>query len=103
MTEKVKVSREVAQELKQVKQPSVIIFKMAVSEPDEYKARFGDLTFDELIRALYIGCEIKQTPEEQFISWYKDFCPAIPGDAICLEVIHKTIDILGIKIKGINE
>lgn len=52
---------------------------------------------------LAYGYEVVPTPEEQFIDWYKDFCPAIPGDAICLDIIHKTIDILGIKIKGINE
>lgn len=52
---------------------------------------------------LAYGYEVELTPEEQFINWYKDFCPAIPGDATCLEVIHKMIDILGIKIKNFND
>lgn len=63
----------------------------------------NDISLYKLAEILINGYEVEQTPEEQFINWYKGFCPAIPGDAICLEVIHKMIDILGIKIKGINE
>lgn len=112
MAEKVKVSREVADAIDfgigKYKGDKTQFFNrvcgnMCVWNHEDDCNIPIDLTPFELAVALQNGYEIEETPEEQFIKWYKDFCPAIPGDAICLEVIHKTIEILGIKIKGFNE
>ncbi|WP_342442869.1 hypothetical protein MHB65_06905 [Lysinibacillus sp. FSL K6-0075] len=64
--DKVKVSREVAEELDKITKPAMLIHQIATSEPIECIDRFGNLTFDELIRALYIGYEVNETPVEKF-------------------------------------
>ncbi len=112
MAEKVKVSREVAKELEQVKQPSVVVFKVA-SLPDECKERFGNLTFDELIRALYIGYEIEETPAEKLKDLFGKLADYdISGDGnrvACVsysteqQAILQALEILNIKVKGVNE
>lgn len=73
LLDKVKVSREVAEELDKIKRPALLIHKIATSEPDECKKQFGNLTFDELIRALYIGYEINETPVEKFNYFYNKY------------------------------
>lgn len=113
MAEKVKVSREVAEALDKLLQQNtkndVMKFYFAVLDvnierlvaPESFALR--SLEPMQLATMLLNGYEIEETPEERFIDWYKGFCPAIPGDAICMNVIHEMIDILGIKIKGFNE
>ncbi|MBU5252051.1 hypothetical protein KQI46_08870 [Lysinibacillus capsici] len=115
MAEKLKVSRELAWALKDLfarkkddySYDEILKLHYEALKGERWKGEtwehLNKLSMAEMAQAMFIGYEIEETPEEQFIKWYKDFCPAIPGDAICLEVIHKTIEILGIKIKGFNE
>lgn len=105
MREKVKVSQKVADELKQVKEPSAAVFKMAhCDDADEYKKHFGNLTFDELIRALYIGYEIEETPEEELARIYQSHKVEVcMSDPHFNRGIKTALHVLGIKIKGINE
>lgn len=62
------------------------------------------LSLDELARALYVGYEIEKTQEER----YEDVREAY-RNAIALEnyderhAIEFTLDLLGIKIEGVND
>ena len=70
-----------------------------------------DIHLDTLIRALYIGYTIEQTIEEQLLERYKKHNePTHSGRTELSDVydkgvangIYETLDIIGMKVKGIN-
>lgn len=77
------------------------------SDIDEHKKRFGNLTFDELIRALYIGYEIEQTPEENVAEQYRNRSELFErfgnsedfGVMKGIEIVAKAF---GLKIEGVD-
>lgn len=61
------------------------------------------LSTDDLIKALYIGYEVEQTPGEQLFRYYKDLQQnPHKGSDLKRESIKKTLEILGLKVEGIN-
>ncbi|KYG89018.1 hypothetical protein A0U40_13405 [[Bacillus] sp. KCTC 13219] len=116
MNEKVKVSREVAEALRTVLPNGNIgaCIEMHV-KGWEYKPKLplNKLTTEEFARCCLIGYEIEETPEEKLL---KEFELATersetPTNDLYVngywngirESILATLDILGIKIKGIND
>jgi hypothetical protein len=72
---------------------------------DSWAGRFeplNRLNLDEVIRALYVGCEIEKSPEEQI----KDFYTKAPlndrADYGTRYGVRQTLQMLGIEIEGIN-
>ena len=70
----------------------------------EARKALSDLSYDQMARALYVGFDIKLTPEEQVREYYSSW------DGMNSTVSHErrravydTLKILGIKIKGIND
>jgi hypothetical protein len=58
---------------------------------------------DTLIRALYIGYEVEQTPEEQLLQYYKMQKNSVSDDQERTEVaIVRVLEFLKIKVKDIN-
>jgi hypothetical protein len=56
------------------------------------------IPLEDLIHALYVGYEVYITPEEQLREYFQDI-PAREGKRI---VIREVLDILDIRIEGIN-
>jgi hypothetical protein len=62
---------------------------------------------DDFIAALYIGWEVEQTPEEKVREYYErskptgHHCEMQPGDFKVMAIRH-TLNLLGIKIEGVN-
>jgi hypothetical protein len=67
----------------------------------------SSISDDDFIAALYIGWEIEQTPEEKVREYYERVkpgsyhCELQPGD-YKISAIKHTLNLLGIKIEGVN-
>jgi hypothetical protein len=59
------------------------------------------LPLDTLIRALYIGYEVEMTREERVYEYYWSLRNSGYDDAH--NAVHKTLNLLGTKIKGVND
>lgn len=70
---------------------------------DEEEKVLIQLSTDTLIRALYIGYEVEQTPEEQLLQYYKVQKNSVSDEQERTEVaIVRVLEFLEIKVKGIN-
>lgn len=127
MSEKVKVSREVADALEKLINNALVIFhgeqktiENAITEliirnslGSTYHGEcsvLNNLSTYEFSKILIVGYEVEQTPEEKLLSWYQEqnniWGFHLDGEVearVTVQAIEKTLDILGIKIKGINE
>lgn len=85
------------------------------ANPEEYwsgtRSPLNEVGLDDLIKALYIGYTIEQTIEEQLLERYKKHNePKHSGRTELSDVydkgvangIYETLDIIGMKVKGIN-
>jgi hypothetical protein len=90
----------------------------SLAEAVQYKLegqRFADerrpaneLSNDDFIAALYVGYEVEQTPEEKVREYFnrvrpfEHHCEMQPGDFKVMAIKH-TLNLLGIKIEGVND
>lgn len=108
MTEKVKVSKKVAVAIDaaladiQSNKAILMVHEDAGKWTEEFEP-LNTLDFDTLARAIYIGFEVVQTPEEKVEEYYKKLLYS--DDKHCkimaLSVRH-TLSLLKIRIKGVN-
>ncbi|SCY99219.1 MULTISPECIES: hypothetical protein [unclassified Lysinibacillus] len=107
MAEKVKISREVAEALQTVLPNGNIsgcIEKHVRGWDYEPKLPLNKLSTEEFARCCLIGYEIEETPEEQLASVYqRNKGSLILTNEGLAEGIKFTLEMLNIKIKGINE
>lgn len=118
MAEKVKVSREVADgieyALKQGTKENLLVYHASnflkndgkVWTAKEYLG-LNQLTPEQLAIALYVGYETVQTPGEYLLHVYKNHlerpsCQPAWNDGFA-DGVKRTLEILGIPIKGIND
>lgn len=76
--------------------------RLLTDDNDSWSGRYEPLNrlkLDEVIRALYIGYEVEQTPEEKVFEYYKYKLSHSPTGR---DTTQHVLDLLGIKIKGIN-
>ena len=112
--EKVRVTKEVAEAIEIVtisNTPAEIIKISALNgwggDEDDYAEclNSSQLSLDTLIIALYIGYEIKKTPEEELAESYR-FNYLIEGqddeNRAFANGIRYAVNTLGIKIEGVN-
>lgn len=111
---KVQVSQDVADALDYVTSrfKKEVIINSHVKYPngweDSRKAALNLLDLDILIRALYIGYEVEQPPEEKVLAYFNSYKnkilngTATPIDQLVAEAIETTCILLNIKIKGVN-
>jgi uncharacterized protein (UPF0297 family) len=119
MTDKVKLPREVAEALDSLREKgysNFTILSYVINE--KYIAHLPEITtivkayerddfsFDKLLNALVNGYEIEKSPEEKVREYYE----SLDKRPLCSEAygwheakaIKKTLDLLGIKIPGVN-
>jgi hypothetical protein len=98
--EKVKLTKKQAEALETVNHISKAeVIELHIENPDGWAHEcMNGMNLDTLIRALYIGYEIEQTPEEQLLECYKNYKDN-PG---VRHGVKMTLNTLNIKIKGIN-
>jgi hypothetical protein len=86
-----------------------IITRVLGGNLGEYERRLTTIPFDDLVTAVYVGYEIEQTPEDKLRAYYENAkqCADIyangEGFRIEADTIVKTLDLLGIKIGGVND
>lgn len=106
MSEKVKLTKAQSEEIKTLlkENPAEDIIQDHVEGKWWDDSPLNGLALDTLIRALYIGYEVEQTPEEKLLYCYaetssinEDFREGYRAG------IEGTLKILNIKIKGIND
>lgn len=117
MTEKVKVSKEVAEAiemLKDAKRPLYEMVKRHLNENYIWNLEFkclDNLSNDDFIRALYVGCEVEQTPQEKLVGYYnhqkqvkEDYMDMlVKGQAVArVEAVDYVLETLNIKVEGVN-
>lgn len=113
MSEKVNLTKEQSEAIETLKQK--------FSEVDIIKIRLGvvgmhpnmeevknlqNMLTDKLIRALYIGYEVEKTPEEKVREYYEELSnKKFDSNTYFhkMEAVQKTLDLLGIKIFGVND
>lgn len=62
-----------------------------------------DMNFDSLAIALYDSYEVEKTPDEKLVEYYnKNELGTKVNDGV-IEGIRKTLEILDLKVKGINK
>jgi|GEM_PF-2673191 len=114
--EKVKLNQEQAEALEYVinRNNEKEIILAHANDPEGWldkAAPLKSLDFDVLVKALYNGYEIEQTPEDKLLEVYKKYESAGLQEwhpisrerhhLIC-QGIKLAVDTLGLKIKGIN-
>lgn len=62
----------------------------------------NDMELDTLIRAFYIGYEVEQTVEEKLREQYRNWSEDHGFDHAAKCGMETTLDIIGMKVKGIN-
>ncbi|KOS61524.1 hypothetical protein FJQ98_16155 [Lysinibacillus agricola] len=106
MSEKVKVSKEVAEALKTVLPNgniSACIEKHVKGWDYEPKLPLKKLSTEEFARCCLIGYVIEESPEEKLLSTYKLGDMEVEPCGACYQSgIRDTLNILDMKIKGIN-
>jgi hypothetical protein len=68
---------------------------------DETSALNG-MPLDTLISALYVGYDIEKSPEERLKDYFNELNPAIDTECITRIAIKKTLEILKMKVCGVN-
>lgn len=117
MSENVKLSRKVdeaiAVAIKDYASKEVIVRNKARGDvfPEKYD-ELNDVNLDTLIRALYIGYEVEETPEEKVREFYRHHYEfgnkttnGVYGhleDRIKYETVIEVLEMLNIKIEGVN-
>lgn len=104
--EKVKLRREVAETIDRAFRDYASISHIVSNKargnvfPETYDL-LNTLDLDTLIRTLYIGYEVEETPEDKVRSIYK--CPIDSWNPNAYKAgIEDTLRALGIKIEGVN-
>lgn len=111
MTQKVQISREVA---------DAIEFQLTRKTPEQLlqsvsshiclggkfinrSAVLNNITLAEMARILYVGYEVEETDESKFAEWYRNL-DAYKYSADNLKRIgaDTTLELLGLKIEGVN-
>jgi len=62
-------------------------------------AALSGFNLDTLIRALYIGYEVEEIPEDMLLRYYENLAEKYNGQI----AIKAALNILGIKVKGVND
>lgn len=114
MSEKVKVSQEVANALdystRNFSKEAIIAAHVRCPNGwhmDENKALKG-LYLDVLCQALYIGYTAEKTPEEKVLEYFNAYRnkilngTATPIEELVAQAIETTCHLLNVKIKGVN-
>lgn len=111
--EKVTVSKEVAEAIEDVRQ----YYSKAEIIANIYNGRQGAIYgtnmptlieyakhngIETLMRALVIGYQVEQTPEERVREFYESFNAEIMEHVYARTAIRSTLALLGITIEGIN-
>lgn len=112
-TDKVKVSKDVAEAIDRVVKSYQRLFPENINEtiikghiesPDGWRGEGSEhinkLPLDTLIRALYIGYEVEQSPEDRVREYYETVVRmhyTSPRDAI-----RETLNLLNKQIEGVN-
>lgn len=118
-TEKVTVPREVAEALDRIDSGRVTVDMALVFHTNDAligeNAPLQTLTIGDLARALIVGYEVEKTPEEKVREYYTEIAVKRDGakfqddviSAVRYEhmrmAIRETLDLLGIKIGGVND
>lgn len=112
MSEKVKLPREVAKAIGTLRGMDFkvtnhdIIYAFAASKSDEYPAliEYASEHFDDLLKALVNGYEVEETPEEKVRRYYEKMISHTPNShaAQSADTVIEVLDMLDIKIKGVN-
>ena len=114
MTEKVKVSKEVAEAIKTLSEnhSKDHILYLIANDKERILRRFDMYAVDylkkntsplQLARILINGYEVEQTPEEKLQALYKDCKYSHDSDdETFAKGIKTALNILGIKINGVN-
>lgn len=63
----------------------------------------SSMSLDTLIRALYVGYTLKKSSVDLVRDYFNDLDPDYTADNAKRHAVIATLDILGIKIKGVNE
>lgn len=109
MTEKLKVSRAIADALNHMPVGLSVseILKLHVNNPygwcNESKP-LTDLKLEELATALIVGYEVEMTPHEEIAKGYNEYF--VGEDKYCegyADGIEFTLNTLGIIVKGVND
>lgn len=69
--------------------------------PKELYDTFSNVSIDDFIRAIYVGYEVIETPEERVKELY-DQCVCRYNDPFGAQVVREVLAILNIKIEGVN-
>lgn len=99
MSEKVKVSKAMGEFIKQLTDDYNNTDIVELYTAKSLVNQSYELSLDSMIRAIYIGYEVEETPEEKVWSFYhtKAACDMHPHHAI-----QHVLNILNIKIEGVN-
>jgi hypothetical protein len=108
MSDKVKLTREQAECLKEneLMHGTEKLVQIHAIDPNGWLDNnpLHGLPLDTIIRALYIGYEVEQTPEEKLLQYYTVQKNSVSDDQERTEVaIVRVLEFLGMKVKGINE
>jgi hypothetical protein len=112
--EKVVIPREVAEAIESVREVArasneqILEARLDGSKwfCELYTPLMEDVDFDTLVRALYNGYIAEQTPEEKVLEYFRSHETCTPElvdryIGICKGVVD-TLNLLGIKIEGVN-
>ncbi|MGG0793717.1 hypothetical protein ABE137_06895 [Brevibacillus laterosporus] len=110
--EKVKLDQEIVKQLDKIKEygwsnKDIIKCRLEQNYNQIHLNRLNTINFDELVNALYMGYEVKFTPEELLLISYKEYeksyleCNIQEAYSIC-QGIKLAVNVLGLSIKGIN-
>lgn len=114
--EMVKVTKEQAEALENMEYstPSVRVDLVVDHARGQFTNNWeclNKLTTDDFIKAIYFGYEVETSPEEKLLIWVEGLRDILNGnkygsESIAknkLEAINQTLQVLNIKIPGINE
>jgi Protein of unknown function (DUF1642). len=117
MSDKVKLPREVAEAIEDLRKDHYDN-RALIDEIYEGAARpvlqaYAETNFDTLLNALINGYEIEKSPEEKVREYYEGLIETkqdLSNDDYTRELaayeasgVSKTLDLLGIKIEGVND
>lgn len=103
---KPKITQEQADEIVDAKQKYENILILEMYEIAGKMHYCDNLDRDTFIRAVYIGYEVEETPEDKVREYYKDQIKRASSrdgtDHVSPAAIRKVLDLLNIKIDGVN-
>ena len=107
MTEKLKVSRAIADAMEKLSDLDASQILMAHSIEGGWPQKtnaLNELSMEQLATALIVGYEVEMTPHEEIAKGYNEYF--IGEDKYCegyADGIEFTLNILGITVKGVND